>query len=243
MPGFPWDAVIGAAGNVVGGLLGGKKDSAKKQAKLAWKQQEKAWLRGPQLMMEGAQRAGLHPLAVLGGSWSAPGVQVVDGQSGWGDAIGSGLQAAAQGASDWRASKLQEDQMQEMRMQQLLENIMQGKKLDSDIAVNQSIIRANDAQVMESGARTRTMLMNARHEGIGAKAPTTNLTLPDPFGGPPLSITEEEADGAQRWQNATGEPGEWFYSMPAGVRILLRNFWARQKAPGRSPGARRPIIP
>lgn len=220
MAAFPWDAVIGAAGSVLGSVLGGKGTSAKKQAKLAWKNQEKAWLRGPQLMVEGAQRAGLHPLTVLGSNFSAPGVQVVDGQSGWGDAIGSALQAGAQGVADWRARKMMEDQQQEQRFQALLDNIERGKLNESTIAVNNAQINALNAQAVDSLAsadRSRTMIANARNQAIGAAPVTSTLEVPFTGGGLPV----KSPGLAQKAQDNYGDIVENVWGLGALTRDLL----------------------
>lgn len=233
MAAFDWGAFASSALGAVGGALGsvfgdspGK--TAKKQAKAAWKNQEKAWTRGPQLMVEGARRAGLHPLAVLGGNWSAPMAQVVDGQSGWGDAIGAGLQSVSDGfrsASDRRRQQEAED---EVKFQQILNNLETTRMNDAQIRLMERQGRMYDSEVMLNGARTRSQLSAARHAGLGATGPVASDVVRVPFTS--VDIPVAQPGFAQDVQDHYGDIAENVAGIGALTRDLLnygRN-WAKR---------------
>lgn len=210
MSAFPWGALIGAAGNIAGGLLGGKDNSAKKAAKAAWKNQEKTWLRGPQLMVEGAQRAGLHPLAVLGANWSAPGAAVVSGQSTWGDAVGSGLEAAGNAYDQYQARKEAEAEAKQREHLDMLllssREARESRLADAQVKALEAEAFRNRTEGFMRSAQTRTEIANGRSAAIGGAGPVVKLPLSGEWELAPGSSTAQEA------QDVLGEPFEWLAS-------------------------------
>ena len=239
MSAFDWGAFASAAIPAIGSLFGdspGK--AAKKQAKAAWKNQEKAWTRGPQLMVEGARRAGLHPLAVLGGNWSAPMAQVVDGQSGWGDAIGSGLQAVSDGfrsASERRRAQEVED---EVKFQQLLNNLETQRMNDAQIKLMERQGQMYDSEVLLNGARTRSTLMDARHGAYGATGPGGTNVVKVPFTN--MEMPVKQPGFADEVQSNYGDIAENVAGIGALTRDLL-NYgydWAKRAGTRKPPRTR-----
>lgn len=84
MVAFPIDAIIGAAGSVIGGLLGDKPKTMSPRKQIL-------------STVKGAREAGIHPLAALG---SGASYQTVGGGGGAGSAIGAGLERLAAGLAN-----------------------------------------------------------------------------------------------------------------------------------------------
>lgn len=126
-----WGSVIGgglsAAGSVASGLLskGSSGPSYQHQLDMQLNDAKLRSINQPSWLVEGAKRAGLHPLAVLGmnmGSGQAYSV----GDSGYQDTswlndAGQGIARAA-GALVDRKTRAQQDQFNQVQMQQKLEN-------------------------------------------------------------------------------------------------------------------------
>lgn len=186
MTAFPWGAAISAAGSVLGGLLGGGGDSAKDAARANYNYQTRYDLNRPEILVKGAQRAGIHPLIVMGanpamGTWAQP----VAGQPSLGDAIGSGLQAAAAGVSEYQANKAQEKRDAENAQLEHF-NMLRQASLDADNrALTKAQINAYNAQAMADVARSRTILANSRSRVVGGSGVTNPMTLPDGSGWKP----------------------------------------------------------
>lgn len=105
-------AGISTAGNILGGLLGGGKTSLKDvhgQLYAQYMAQRRSLIENPSYVVQGAKKAGLHPLSVLGSPVSSP----VSGQifdQGSNDRAANAISAAGQGiASMYNAHASREE--------------------------------------------------------------------------------------------------------------------------------------
>lgn len=221
MVAFDWGAVAGAGLNALGGIassLFGKKKS-KDPYKQAFSAQMDAWTQGPEAMVRGAKRAGLHPLAVLGGNWSAgTPIPVGDGQSSWGDFAGDGLQAIGDGFASGAARKRQQEADDDLKFQQILNNLETTRVNDANIKLMEKQGRMYDSEVLLNSARSRSLLTNGRANSVGAAGPAGALNLP--FG---QSMNDGGAANAQAVQDRYGDIVENGYGLWKLLEDVMRS--------------------
>lgn len=204
---FPWGAAIQAGGQILGGLLGGKKEDTYHPE--VWRNQRTHdYMRSIRDITLAAKEYGFHPLALLGSQSAGGFAQPVEGGSsnfGVGDSIGNAISAFGdlyQGEQD--------RQMAEQNAFQEREDAIQAR-VDADVArQNDPMYRAqlenmalqNDAIRMDM-AESRTRIALARAAAIGG--PQANV-LQGPggltFNPPSIRST------AQQGEDQYGEAGD-----------------------------------
>lgn len=165
-----WGSVIGggiqAAGGIASGLIGGNQGT---QHSLQYyldrqrQQQQRVTEEYPSWVVEGAKRAGLHPLAVLGvnpGSGGSISMGDMGGSyrdSSWLNDVGQGIGRAA-GALVDRKTRAQQEAYNEAKMGLDLENA----KLQNELI--QSNIKVNEFDMLRQAARDAERAINNQQQ-------------------------------------------------------------------------------
>lgn len=192
-----WGPIIGAginvAGSLLGGLLGGGNNAEGGGSKKAKHHQLDYDRRRIKAIVDGANDAGIHPLAALGassggGGFAAP---VNPGGSGWGigDAIGAGAQAFAElYESDQDRLERAEDRKHAefvRNRQNAIENL-RSKEITPERKLQLENLRLQNELLSTDIATSRTKLASMRNDVLGGAGPSTVLVgssgtfAPDP---------------------------------------------------------------
>lgn len=165
-----WGSVIGggiqAAGGIASGLIGGNQGT---QHSLQYyldrqrQQQQRVTEEYPSWVVEGAKRAGLHPLAVLGVNPGSGGLISMGDMGGsyrdssWLNDVGQGIGRAA-GALVDRKTRAQQEAYNEAKMGLDLENA----KLQNELI--QSNIKVNEFDMLRQAARDAERAINNQQQ-------------------------------------------------------------------------------
>lgn len=186
--GMDWGNVIsgalGAAGSIAGGLLGGKSGgghSAQYYADIAYKNQQRLTENQYKWIVDGAKKAGLHPLAALGGNVSS-GPSFSFGDSGgnqqdysWLNGVGQGIGRAA-GAMLSKEDRAQAQEYQSQQMALDLDN----RRLQNEYLQAQIRATTQDTaiQLARSAARAIQRPVESPGYPVGVDGRVTNTVIP-----------------------------------------------------------------
>lgn len=181
-----WGPIIAAgistAGSLLGGLLGGGGSAEGGGAKKAKHHQLDYDRRRIKAIVDGANDAGIHPLAALGaasggGGFAAP---VNPGGSNWGigDAIGAGANAFAElyESDQDRLERAEDRKHEEMvrRQQNAIDNL-RSKEITPERKLQLENMRLQNELLSTDIATSRTKLASMRNDVLGAAGPATVL--------------------------------------------------------------------
>jgi len=232
-----WGPIIAAgintAGSLLGGLLGGGGSAEGGGAKKAKHHQLDYDRRRIKAIVDGANDAGIHPLAALGaasggGGFAAP---VNSGSSGFGlgDAISGGMASlsdAFANAYESDQDRMERDQeRKELQRERALDNL-RSKEITPEIKLQRENMQLQNDLLRADIARSRTALANARSVSQGGAPVSGTYNLP--FG---MSVTPVPGRAsAQDIEDIYGDIGEEVY----GGASLIEDIATGRMTVGRS---------
>lgn len=214
---FDWGGLLGGIGGLAGGIgsiFGGSKGpKTPKIVKKAFEYQKYFDKNKIQWLVADAKKAGIHPLAALGGSFGSSSVQspsvMPSGQSSWGDHIGNVFDAVGQIAgsfsSDDRDMRGPSQSFSQRRNQHLSESMDRNLDLQfkrESIKEVQSRTALNNMRMRELGAAPVASVMNNPDRVVDPNAGAQFVT---PFGSYKIAPTAS----AQQWEDRYSDPGGW----------------------------------